>query len=296
MNLNSVEGLTKLLNELNCVIDNKIKKVKLDENIKKVDTLSFFECKNVFDGISDRLFESKKGQSCIAKYIKLIKENKDLRDMFTLYENFITPFNILDTKLFVTESCGYANDINKQNYKNGTKALRRLIKTSLKECSISDEDFNNILNEKKEINDSITFVLENKKTAKNLHLYTENLSNIINYIDKNKEPLNESVKEEHSFKDLKGVFENDLELWENAAIEKIVLCNISNGDKEKIFEEYKEKCLTLISETLEDEDITVETKSHLSTMKNQLQEKKYKEETINNDILKLAQLENTLLN
>jgi hypothetical protein len=79
-------------------------------------------------------------------------------------------------------------------------------------------------------------------------------------------------------------------------IEKIVLCNISNGNKETLFEEYKSKCIGLIEETLGDEDITLETKSRLSTMKGQLSEKMYKEETANEDILKLANLENTLLN
>ena len=82
----------------------------------------------------------------------------------------------------------------------------------------------------------------------------------------------------------------------NEVVEKIVMTNIKNGDKSELFEEYKKGCINLIEENLQDEDITIETKSRLSTMKAQLNEKVYKEETANEDILKLANLEYTLLN
>jgi hypothetical protein len=293
--LNSVDGLTRLLSELNNVIDNKINKVKLNENIKSVDTLSFFQCKQLFDNMSERLFESKNGQKYIAKYIKTIKGNKLLREMFSIYDSFITPNNINDVSLFVSESCNYINSIDNKNYKKDINEVRKVIKKALKESSISDKEFNSIVNKNRDINQSISFVFENKKTAKNMNEYTNNVSNIINYMNEHKSKET-TISENKTYNDLKNIFNNDLELWENSVIEKIVLYNISNGNKETLFEEYKSKCIDLIEETLSDEDITLETKSRLSTMKGQLSEKMYKEETANEDILKLANLENTLLN
>jgi hypothetical protein len=295
IDLNSVDGLTQLLNELSNVIDSKINKVKLNENINKVNELSFFECKQLFDNMSANLFETKNGKKYIAKYVKLIKENRCLREVFTLYESFIKENQINNTQLFVTESCNYINSMDYKLYKKGVNEVRQLIKKALKECALNDNDFNNIINENSEINKAITFVFENKKSAKNMNLYTENISTIVNYLDNNKQSINENA-EIVKFEDLKGIFDNNLELWENAVIEKLVLCNMSDGNKGTLFEEYKTKCLQLIEETLNDEDITLETKTHLTTMKTQLNEKVYKEETANDDILKLANLEYTLLN
>lgn len=295
IDLNSVNGLTQLLSELSHVIDNKINKVKLEENINKVDTLSFFECKQLFDAMSKQLFESKNGKKHIAKYVKTIKENHSLREVFVMYENFIKPNNIKDTKLFVTESCTYLNTIDSKHYKRGVNEIKSIIKKALKECALSSEDFNRVINDNVEINQAISFLFENKRSSKNMSLYTENLSTIINYLDNNKQIVAEGT-ETATFNELKKTFDNDLELWENAVIEKIVLCNMSDSNKNTLFEEYKNKCLTLIAETLEDEDITLETKTRLSTMRGQLNEKMYKEETANEDILKLANLEHTLLN
>ena len=189
--------------------------------------------------------------------------------------------------------------MNKKAFKEGVNKVKDIIKKSLKECEMSDSEFNAVINENKNINESISFVFENKKSAKNMSLYTENVSKIVEHLNNNKEMIEETNENTHlqeNFNDLKAIFDNDLELWENAVIEKLVLYNLSNGDKNTLFEEYKTKCLNLIEESISDEDITIETKSHLNTMKTQLNEKTYKEETANEDILKLANLEYTLLN
>lgn len=299
LDLNTVNGLTKLLNELNAVIDTKINKVRLNENINKINDLSFFVCKQLFDNMSNRLYETKNGRKCIAKYVKTIKGNHVLREAFTLYETFMNKNNINDVQLFVSESCNYINAMNKKAFKEGVNKVKDIIKKSLKECEMSDSEFNAVINENKNINESISFVFENKKSAKNMSLYTENVSKIVEHLNNNKEMIEETNENTHlqeNFNDLKAIFDNDLELWENAVIEKLVLYNLSNGDKNTLFEEYKTKCLNLIEESISDEDITIETKSHLNTMKSQLNEKTYKEETANEDILKLANLEYTLLN
>jgi D-alanyl-D-alanine carboxypeptidase len=110
---------------------------------------------------------------------------------------------------------------------------------------LNNDTFNTVINENSEINNAITYVFENKKTAKNMNLYTENISRIVNYLDNNKSNINEST-DVADVQDLKNLFNNDLELWENAVIEKLVLCNMSNGNKTTLFEEYKTKCLQLI--------------------------------------------------
>lgn len=296
LKLNTIDGLTKFSKEFNSVIENKINEIQLNENIKKVDELSLYSCVQLFECISDRLFSTNNGQKCIAKYANVIKSNNDLKEGFIMYKSIKEPTNIVDVNLYICEACDYFNTLNSDKFNKGLKDLRNVIKKALKECKISNDLFNDYLNSNKDINDSLQYILENKKTSKNLNEYTKNVAYIINYVNENKKTVSLESSESATYSDLKNVFENnDLTSWENNAVEKIVMCNIQNGNKSELFETYKKNCLDLIEESLNDEDITLETKSRLSTMKAQLNEKVYKEDTSNEDILKLANLEYTLL-
>lgn len=296
LSLDTIDGLTKLSKELNLVIENKINELQLQENIKKVDSLSLYSCVQLFESISDKLFSTPNGQKCIAKYANIIKANNDLKESFIMYKNIKEPTNMTDVNLYVCEACDYVNTLNNKNFNKGLKELRNVVKKALKECKISNEMFNTYTEGNKTFNESLQYVFENKKTAKNLNEYTNNIANIINYVNENKKNTSIVESESATYEDLKNIFENsDLTKWENDAVEKIIMYNIKNGDKSELFETYKNECLGLIEENLNDEDITLETKSRLSAMKVQLNEKVYKEETSNEDILKLANLEYTLL-
>lgn len=296
LKLNTIDGLTKFSKEFNSVIENKINEIQLNENIKKVDELSLYSCVQLFEGISDRLFSTNNGQKCIAKYANVIKSNNELKEGFIMYKSIKEPTNIVDVNLYICEACDYFNTLNGEKFNKGLKELRNVIKKALKECKISNDLFNTYLNSNKEINDSLQYIFENKKTSKNLNEYTSKVAYIIDYVNENKKTVCLENSESATYSDLKNVFENnDLTSWENNAVEKIVMCNIQNGNKSELFETYKQNCLDLIEESLNDEDITLETKSRLSTMKTQLNEKVYKEDTSNEDILKLANLEYTLL-
>ena len=61
LKLNTVDGLTKLMNEMNNVFNNKIKKAELNECINNVDNISFIECRQLFESISDKLYDLKTG-------------------------------------------------------------------------------------------------------------------------------------------------------------------------------------------------------------------------------------------
>ena len=139
----------------------------------------------------------------------------------------------------------------------------------------------------------------NKKNVANLLEYTNKMNDVVSFVCENStnEFKGDTILEENKkLSDLKNIFSNDLELWENKVISKLTLYNLSGNDKKPLFEEYKDSCLKLIDEALEDSDITLETKSHLSTMKKQLSDKTFLTESATEDILKLANLENTLKN
>lgn len=304
LNLNTKDGLKRLMNEMNSVLEKRIKTVELNESIDNVDNISFLECKQIFESISDKLYETKEGQKIIANYIRTIKSNAPLRALYTLSENIKTLSNgekkfISNPSMFVTESINMVRELDQKKLQEGIDRLRSQIKKAIKEAKITSTDVDNAVLENKTLNESLNYVFMNKKNVANLLEYTNKMNDVVSFVCENStnefkgDPI---LEENKKLSDLKNIFSNDLELWENQVISKLTLYNLSGNDKKPLFEEYKDSCLKLIDEALEDSDITLETKSHLSTMKKQLSDKTFLTESATEDILKLANLENTLKN
>lgn len=304
LDLNTKDGLTRLMNEMNSILEKRIKTAELNESINNVDNISFLECKQIFESISDKLYETKEGQKIIANYIRTIKSNAPLKALYTISENIKTLSNgekkfISNPSMFVTESINMVRELDQKKLQEGINRLRSEIKKAIKEAKITSTDVDNTVLENKQLNESLNYVFMNKKNVANLLEYTNKMNDVVSFVCENStnEFKGDTILEENKkLSDLKNLFSNDLELWENKVISKLTLYNLSGNDKKPLFEEYKDSCLKLIDEALEDSDITLETKSHLSTMKKQLSDKTFLTESATEDILKLANLENTLKN
>ena len=71
------------------------------------------------------------------------------------------------------------------------------------------------------------------------------------------------------------------------------MANLAGKTKENVFENLKNECISIIEEScevIEDEAMV----SRLKLMKEQLSNKEYNKETINEDLLKLSELRKTL--
>ena len=303
LDLNTKDGLKRLMNEINSILEKRIKTAELNESIENVDNISFLECKQIFESISDKLYETKEGQKIIANYIRTIKNNAPLRALYTLSENIKTLNKgekkfISNPSMFVTESINMVRELDQKKLQEGINRLRSEIKKAIKEAKITSIDVDNAVLENKQLNESLNYVFMNKKNVANLLEYTNKMNDVVSFVCENSNEFKGDpiLEENKKLSDLKNLFSNDLELWENKVISKLTLYNLSGNDKKPLFEEYKDSCLKLIDEALEDSDITLETKSHLSTMKKQLSDKTFLTESATEDILKLANLENTLKN
>ena len=262
LKLNTVDGLTKLMNEMNNVFNNKIKKAELNECINNVDNISFIECRQLFESISDKLYDLKTGSKIIAKYIKTIKESKELQRLYICSDILKGNYNSQNPTLLVNETTSLMNNVDKKKLNEDLSKLKNVLKEGLKEINVTVEDINSAINENKEINHDITYVLCETKKPSNIVEYTNALDNVVTFVSENVQEITEST-ENVGISDVENIMNNDLELWENAAIEKIVLSNLSGGDKQNIFEDYKSRCMNLINELLEDEDNQTITKSQL---------------------------------
>lgn len=297
INLTNSSDLKKLQKEMISVLDNRIKEAELSEAVKNIDTLSFGDLRCIFESIADKLYDTKKGKSIIRKYASTIKENKSLKNYYLISECIRQPQNVTDSFIFLSESLSLSNSIAKKEFNEGMKKMSDIVKSAVIEAKMSKEDLLNTIESNKILNESINYVLTNKKSIKNLAEYASHVSTLNEHIKNNNvntDTLTESKDAKFLFQDLQESLNNSsLEIWENQAIADIALCQLSNSNKEDLFEQYKSKCLSTLTAILESEK-NVEDISRLSTMKEQLSLKEYSEENLKEDILKLAKLNYTL--
>lgn len=267
---NDIDKIYDLKKEADIIIEKYISKLKNDKYINELNNITFGDAKDIFEHISAELFKSNDGRKYIHRYISTISENASLLDSYILHEN-IKSANSDNARLLINESISLIN-INKSEYKNGMVSLIKLIKESLNYLKTNSEEVNNILsNGNKELNESIDFILKNKKTLKNVSTYTDKLNTIYSSIN-----------------NIKSISENNIN---NENIEQKIDENKNIIDKSTIFENYKNDCLNII------DDIISKTSNNekICEIKDKLKEKIYNDKTIDNDLLNLIELKNTLL-
>lgn len=296
LKLNTSKDLAKFKDAINVVLESRIESAKLSEALRNLKEQPFGTINSIFENVSDKLFESKKGKAVIAKYVSALKENKDVRNAYFVLEGVNNPKYVTNVSLLVNEVLAHAENINKKSFNEGKAKIAGIVAEAASIAKLNSNELAAIINENTEVNTIIeSFITKNK-----MNLFER--ANLLDTLSKHiaervpEKPINESASVKSLASDLHSLMENgrkDLEPWESQAIQSIVMTNLSNGDKKALFESYKEKCINAIDNIL-DEGNSVEEKSRLSQMKEQLSRKEYSESSICEDILNLSKLAHTL--
>ena len=287
IDLNTVKDLTTIKENILKIFDKRINEAKINDFVNSIDNLSFIYCKQLFEGISDKLFDSTRGKKLIGKYARLIKENKDLKNLYFLSENLTTKQNVTDAKLYISECANFSVNLEKDSLDK----LHKILKEAVKLSGLGQKELNDIVSDNKELNESIDFILTNKKTLNNVNEYTKHINIISETLNKS---TNDKINETANIEDITNLLdEEELETWEKDIVEEIVMANLAGKTKENVFENLKNECISIIEEScevLENEAMV----SRLKLMKEQLSNKEYNKETINEDLIKLSELRKTL--
>ena len=177
IDLNTVKDLTTIKENILKIFDKRINEAKINDFVNSIDNLSFIYCKQLFEGISDKLFDSTRGKKLIGKYARLIKENKDLKNLYFLSENLTTKQNVTDAKLYISECANFSVNLEKDSLDK----LHKILKESVKLSGLGQEELNDIVSYNKELNESIDFILTNKKTLNNVNEYTKHINILSNF-------------------------------------------------------------------------------------------------------------------
>ena len=287
-NINNLELLKE--NFIN-VIDEHISREKNRMAISNADSKNVGELKYIFEHVSDKLYNDASGKGLIKKYINTVKENKGLKNFYTLFETIKNINGVNDSSVFLNE----AIKLTKKIGANEEKKLRNVVKEAILSSDMSDDDLNSIMDSySKNIDKEITTVLLEKCTTKNILEYSNSLDKVRNMLGDRHDVVNESKESPKEIVDkLNGLVDESFEQWERDVIRDISLYTVANKDKSELFETYKNDCINLIKETIENCE-SVEEKSRFTTMSENLLNKQYCEENFAADMLKLSELKDTL--
>ena len=297
LDLNNSKSLAALKEGLNKAIDKKIAEQELSEKLNEMKNLSFGELKCLFESTLSKIYDTNDGKKLISSYVKTIKENKSLKSLYKVYEQAVKGSLNANPDISAYLISDVCSGLDKKTLKEGEEKIYKIwVKAArLAESTISEMDA--VLENNKVLNECVSYLSKHKKTHNNLNECASKINLLSDIIANNsveETQVNESKDNKELIADLTDILkEGQYTTWENRVLTDLSLCELSNGSKEELFESYKQDCLNTIDEIEAEDD--EDKSSRLSQMKSQLLEKKYNEETLINDLFKLSELKETLL-
>jgi Ni,Fe-hydrogenase maturation factor len=288
--LTTSDGLVKFQETLNAVINNKIQESKLNEAYKGFNSLSLGCLNALFESISDKLYETKKGKNLIKEYINSIKKNSSLQSKYTLFESVKNCSNdISHPELFLSEASKLKGHLKEAKI----ATVANILKECFSEVKINADEIKAVIDAyNKSVCPSIDYILENKCTPKNIVEYHSNMSKVLEYIKENVQYSTE-LKEIRPVKDVMNDIKNSLSEETEKYISNVLNDIYYSGKNiEELFETYKTRCIDILSESVKNGSI--EEANRLSALKERLSTKDYNKETVNEDLLRLSELIETL--
>lgn len=292
---NDCNDVKKLKTEINNILESRIQKLELESALKNLSEQPFGAIKNVFEGITDKLYETTEGKKIIGKYVRAIRENKNTADAYSVYEFVYHSPHVSNPNMLLTEALYMVSGMDKQQFAEGKKKIAEIVAEGInlvgKDTNFVDENINRGYG----INEAIDFLMLNPKNFDNLDEYINKFSYVENHLTENmaEKPVEPSSRTGKELIDSLNEAMDGLNSWEKEAISDITLAKLSNRDMSELFEEYKNGCIEKIDENIE-KGATTEEKSRFETMKRQLSEKQYSEENLYEDIVTLSELRATL--
>lgn len=271
--------------KINEAFEKREKFIGLCETAEKLSKKDFGFIKEAFENISPMLFKQKGGKTLINNYIQTIKENKNLNNLATLYENIRKTNANADVNFFVENIVNINWNVSK-SVKTDTLKVGRILAEGI--LLLGEKALVMLPEEKNSLNKAIEFISENSKNTKNIAEYSDAIKVIREHIKSNdNKNIFESVNVDDYAFNLINAFNKKYSNLTNEEINLIKKINTSEN-KEEIFNQYKNECLNKLSNAMKNEnDADVEK---LSEVYNKVKNKTFVLENIGTDICGFAEL------
>jgi hypothetical protein len=264
-----------------------------NELAAQLNTNNFGVLNHIFEERLPELFKNNK--KAVREVIKLIKEDKNLSAQFDFYNNIrnykgkitemIDPVGYLSHFNAVVEKY---NLIDKDTIIESNKKFRKV----LKENNVVPTEF--IDEEYMKLYSAGHNILTKKQSLKNMVTLTESINSVENYMNKHKNDIvKEQVDPDKLIKEFKERLKETLTESEMSFVQEITdwRSPIAEQRKEKLFNKFKNECIDKVNEMLKEDAGNVE----LEGLKKQLEEQKFNKDSIVQDIAKLLEIRDILL-
>ena len=264
-----------------------------NELAAQLNTNNFGVLNHIFEESLPELFKNNK--KAVREVIKLIKEDKNLSAQFDFYNNIrnykgkitemIDPVQFLSNFNAVIEKHKL---IDKDTIIESNRKLRKV----LKENNVVPTEF--IDEESMKLYSAGHNILTKKQSLKNMVTLTESINSVENYMNKHKNDIvKEQVDPDKLIKEFKKRLKETLTESEMSFVQEITdwRSPIAEQRKEKLFNKFKNECIDKVNEMLKEDAGNVE----LEGLKKQLEEQKFNKDSIVQDIAKLLEIRDILL-
>jgi hypothetical protein len=241
----------------------------------------------LIDGI---IKKDKKSKNLFKKYLKTIKESEILKDQFLVYNNIETKIekDFNSAALYVSENIKILKKYKVHDILEENKKLLNLLEN--KKLNKTEDN---------KLHESLSYLILTESNANNVDKITNELKNIINYINNNELPkINESIDLPNSLitKIMVEKYNEkyaDLDLEDKELLK--VLLNSDLNSKKEYYNKTVNECLELVNNLLE--NTNEESKDKLIKVKEKLlKDKNINENQLLEKIIKLIDLKNNLIN
>lgn len=285
----------KAYDTVKSMLDEVVCEMKEDESLRnELNTCNFGILNHIFEQELPRLIKTNK--KAVRDVLKLIKEDKTLSSEFKYYntiKNINETISSLDDRNVNVESLvkEYADSMRKSmNVNESLKSNKKFRKTLIENNVIPSEHIND---EMKTFYKASTRLLENVQSIKNAASYNDDLDTVVGYARRHKKdavskvnPIDEISSYESSLKD--KLTESEMSFVKSITDFKTP---IAEQRKERLFNKFKNECISKIDEMLSKEPKNEE----LSSLRKQIEEQKFNKNSIVKDIAKLLEIRDILM-
>lgn len=285
-----VEEYRKKINE-EC--NSRIKFINSVRTADELSNKSFGYIKECFEALSPELFENVHGKKILTKYIDTVKGNKNLSTLQTICEGIRKSGKGTDID-FLLNKLAEDKNIEKRTLKEDIKSLGMVLAEAY--LTVGDMADELLPFENKKLNSAIDYIVENKCSLKNMAEYSDAIKIIREHIENNNsqknifESKNLDELANELLRDFNKKYSETLNEEEAKALKEIA----SSENREDVFNRYKSLCAESISKAKEGFDKKGDKSSseRLSSVLEQINNKKYSLDTIGEDICNLMELSN----
>lgn len=248
---------------------------------------NFGMCNETFINVLPTLFKTNK--KAVNAITNLIKEDKNLKAQY-LFFNSLDNCTSDDTMSYIKESLDLL--LTKIDVNTLQESNNKLI-SLIRKYEIINND--TITEDKKKLYENCDYLFKNKRTFNNLNQYTSTLSEVKNYIDKNKVLKENNINVFKLIEDYDKKYSEILTEEEKSFVQEIMdfKKNDKAHKKQAFFEKMKNECIKGVDKLLE--TCTANEKNDLLTIKEEIVNKTYCEETLVKDMAKLLELRDIIL-